>query len=88
MKIISRLVGLIRSNPLERAHLGTCTKLAAGSRDHWHAGKRAATLWRQASLPASQRGFQPRDPLAMARVSSCAPPDRLHEDAVEYRVRD
>jgi len=41
--------------------------------NHWRAGKRAATLWRQASWPASQRGFQPRDPLAMARGSKGAP---------------
>jgi len=27
-----------------RTHLGTYTQLAAGSRHHWHAGKRAATL--------------------------------------------
>ena len=53
--------------------LGTRTKLAPGSRHYWHAGKRAATPWRQASLPARQRGFQPRDPFAGVRVSGCAP---------------
>jgi hypothetical protein len=36
------------------AQLATHTKLAAGSRHHWPAGKRAATPWRQPSwLPVN-----------------------------------
>jgi hypothetical protein len=67
----TQVIGLIQRDGVG-AYLGTRTKLAAGSRHYWHAGKRAATPWRQASLPASQRGFQPRDPFAIAWVSSCA----------------
>jgi hypothetical protein len=37
----------------------------------WHAGKRAAMV-AAAILAASERGFQPRDLLAMVRVYSCA----------------
>jgi len=56
-----------------RTHLGTPTpnwRLEAAITGTL--GSVPPHLWRQASLPASQRGFQPRDPLAMARVSSCA----------------
>ena len=60
---------------LQRAHLGTRTELAAGSRHNWPAGKRAATPWRQASLPASQRGFQPRDRFLVVRMPGCSQPN-------------
>jgi len=39
---------------------------------YWHAGKRAAAV-EAGILPASRRGFQPRDPFAVVRMSKLRP---------------
>ena len=65
---------------LKWAQPGIRAQLAASSRHDWHAGKRAATLWRQASRPASERGFQPRDPFAGMRGSPDAPDQSLNSN--------